>query len=148
MDTKIIIVLLLTFIINIIGTLAYGTRIAGITTGKIAISFSIFNILALVSRTANSLQGPFLSKKIETSIAIGASDGLIMIFRYILLVSTIGCIFGAIIMPTFQRLFYKAVRSFDIYRSIPKLIFHGFSKSGAIQFKKCIKRHRKIVFVN
>lgn len=143
MDTKIIIVFLLTFIINVIGTLAYSTRVAGITTGKIAISFSIFNILVLISRTANSLQGPFLSKKVETGIAIGVNNGLVMIFRYILLASTLGCIFGAIIMPTFQRLFNKAVRSFDIYRSIPKLIFHSFSKSGAIQFKKCIKAPSK-----
>lgn len=112
MDNKIIIVLLLTFIINIIGTLAYGKRVAGITTGKIAICFSIFNILALVSRTASSLQGPFLSKKIETSIALGSNNGLVGIFRYILLVSTIGCIFCVIIMPTFQRLFYKAVSTY------------------------------------
>jgi hypothetical protein len=139
MEMKIIIVLILTFIINIIGTLAYSTRVTGVITGKIAISFSIFNILSLISRTATSLQGPFLSKKVESSIKYGVHGDLIMVFRYILIASTLGCVFGAIIMPTFQKIFCKAVKSFDIYRSVPKLIFHGFSKSGISQFKKCIK---------
>jgi hypothetical protein len=138
MDTRMIIVLLLTFIINVIGTLAYSTRITGISTRKIAISFSIFNILILISRTANSFQGPLLSKKI-TLMASHADNGVIMTFRYVLLAATFGCIFGALVMPTFQRLFYKAVMSFDIYRSVPKLLLHSFSKSGVTQFKKCIK---------
>jgi hypothetical protein len=139
MDMQMIFVLVLTFIINFIGTLAYCTRIAGIRTGKIAIAFSIFNIFVLISRTANSLQGPFLAKSVEKSITVGAYSDLMMSFRYILLATTLGCIFGAIVIPTFQRLFCKAVESFDIYRSIPKLMFHGFSKSGIIQFKRCIK---------
>lgn len=139
MDIRIVIVLVLTFTINVIGTLAYSTRVTGITTGKIAISFSIFNILALISRTANSLQGPFLSKKVETSIKLGTNGNLTYTFRYIIVAATFGCIIGALVMPTFQKIFAKAVRAFDVYRSVPKLIFHGFSKSGITQLKSCVK---------
>lgn len=139
MDTKVSIVLGLTFIINVIGTLAYCTRVTGIKTGRIAISLSIFNILILISRTANSLQSPLLSNKVERSIKLGMGSDVLIIFRYILIATTLGCIFGAIAMPTFQKLFCKAVKAFDIYRSLPKLIFHSFSKSGLTQFKTCIK---------
>ncbi|MEX3910140.1 DUF2837 family protein, partial [Paraburkholderia sp. BR14319] len=42
---------------------AYAVRIAGVRTRRIAVSFSLFGIIALVSRTANSFQGPFIAKR-------------------------------------------------------------------------------------
>jgi hypothetical protein len=143
LDTKVNIVLGLTFIINVIGTLAYCTRVTGIKTGRIAISFSIFNILTLISRTASSLQSPLLSNKVERSINLGTGPELLIIFRYILIATTLGCILGAVAIPTFQRIFCKAVNAFDKYRSLPKLIFHSFSKSGIKEFKRCIKAPSK-----
>jgi hypothetical protein len=62
----------MTFVIHLIGILAYAVRIAGVQTRGLAVSFSLFNILILVSRTANSFQGPFLAKRVENSLA--ASD--------------------------------------------------------------------------
>lgn len=41
-------------------------------------------------------------------------------------------------MPTFIKIFNKLVESFSVYRSLPKLIFHAFSKSGIEQFKNSI----------
>lgn len=49
MDINLAIICLLTFIIHLIGTLAYSVRIAGVRTRRIAVSFALFNILALVS---------------------------------------------------------------------------------------------------
>ena len=68
MSTQVIIVLILTVIISIIATLAYSVRIVGIKTGRIAVSSAVFSIFALISRTANSIQAPLLSKKIENTI--------------------------------------------------------------------------------
>jgi Alternate to MurJ len=51
----------LCFVIQLIGTLAYVVRIAGVRTRRIAVSFALFNVLVLVSRTSNSFQGPFLT---------------------------------------------------------------------------------------
>ncbi len=58
MSTQIIIVLILTFVIYVISTLAYSVRIVGVRTGRIAISFAVFNVFALLSRTANTIQAP------------------------------------------------------------------------------------------
>ena len=138
MGFKIIIVLILTFIINIVATLAYSVRIVGVKTGRIAVASAVFSILTLVSRTANSFQAPILGKKVEMSIKYGQSGQLIYLFRWILLVSTLATIFGALLIPTFIKLFTRAVESFSMYRSIPKLMLHAFSKSGIEQFKRNI----------
>jgi hypothetical protein len=134
MNTQIVIVLLLNFIISIIGTLAYSVRLVGVRTGKIAISSALFSILALVSRTALSLQTPLLTKYVERN---HTSTDLMGIFYTIILVSGIATVAGAFLIPTFQRLFYKGVLSFSSERSLLKLILHSFSKSGIKYIREC-----------
>lgn len=135
MSTQIIIVLVLNFIIAIIGTLAYSVRLVGVRTGKIAITFAVFNILSLVSRTALTFQAPLLTKFVENST--GGSD-VLNLFKLIIIVSGIATIVGAFLIPTFQRLFYKGVIRFSIDKSIPKLIMHSFSKAGVHYMRDCI----------
>ena len=76
MTSQIAIVLALTFLINLITTLSYSVRIVGIRTGRIAVSFALFNILVLVSRTANGFQAPLLASTIEKNINSGAGSNL------------------------------------------------------------------------
>ena len=45
MDRQLAVICALTFVIHLIGTLAYAVRIAGVRTGRIAVSFALFNIL-------------------------------------------------------------------------------------------------------
>ena len=133
------IVIILTIIIHFINTLAYSVRIVGVRTGKIAISFALFNIVVLVSRISNTIQAPLMAKTIETSMRNGASGELIIVFRYILFAATIGTVIAAIFIPTFQRMYCKAVNTFNICKSIPKLLLYGFSKTGIRQFKENLK---------
>jgi hypothetical protein len=135
LSTQIIIVLVLNFIIAIIGTLAYSVRLVGVRTGKIAITFAVFNILSLVSRTALTFQAPLLTKFVENST--GGSD-VLNLFKLIIIVSGIATLVGAFLIPTFQRLFYKGVIRFSIDKSIPKLIMHSFSKAGVHYMRDCI----------
>ncbi|MES2626181.1 MAG: lipid II flippase Amj family protein [Pseudomonadota bacterium] len=135
MDSQLLIICILTFVIHLIGTLAYAVRIAGVRTRRIAISFALFNILVLVSRTSNSFQGPFLAKRIEENILAGVSQGLLGDFRWILMSATIATVVGALLIPTFQRLFSRAVLHFQVHRSVPQLLLHGFFKGGLAQLK-------------
>src|ERR1035437_4761805 len=102
MTTQIAFVLILTFLINLITTLSYAVRIVGIRTGRIAVSFALFNILVLVSRTAYGFQAPLLAKTIENNINTGSGNNLSE-FRLIILSCSIGTILGGFLIPTFQR---------------------------------------------
>jgi Alternate to MurJ len=135
MDTQLLVICVLTFVIHLIGTLAYAARIAGVRTRRIAVSFSLFNILILVSRTSNSFQGPFLAKRIESNIAGGVSHGLLADFRWMLWSATLATILGAILIPSFQRIFSRAVLHFQVNRSVPRLLLHIFVKGGLAQLK-------------
>ncbi|MHB8285185.1 MAG: lipid II flippase Amj family protein [Caulobacteraceae bacterium] len=130
MDWQLAGLCVLTFVIHLIGTLAYAVRIAGVRTRRIAVSFALFNVLVLVSRTSNSFQGPFLAKRIEATLKGGLPNHLLSDFRWLLLSATLATAFGALAVPTFQRIFSRAVRHFQAHRSIPKLLLHGFARGG------------------
>jgi hypothetical protein len=66
MDTQLVIICLLTFVIHLVGTLANSVRIAGVRTRRIALSFALFNILVRISRTSNAFQGLFLAQRVMT----------------------------------------------------------------------------------
>jgi hypothetical protein len=121
MDGGLVLICGLTFIIHLIGTLAYSVRIAGTRTRRIALSLSLFNILILVSRTSNSFQAPLLAKRVEQNIAHGVLVGGASDFRWLLLSASVATLVGAVLIPTFQRLFAGYVDAFGRYRSVSRI---------------------------
>jgi len=113
-------------------------RIAGVRTRRIAVSFALFNVLVLVSRASNSFQGPFLGKRIEENLAGAGGGDLLADFRWLLLSATLAAIVGAFAVPTFQRIFSRAVEHFQIHRSLPRLLMHGFAKGGLSYLKDSV----------
>ena len=130
MDIQLLVICLLTAGINLIGTLAYSARIAGVRTRRIAMSFALFNILVLVSRTSNSFLGPFLAKRIETRIAHGGGDALLGDFRLVLMSASIAVFAGILLVPTGQRMFARAIGYFQEHRSTTKMILHTATPAG------------------
>lgn len=129
MDLQLFVLCVLTFVIHFIGALAYAARIAGVRTRRIAVSFALFNILVLVSRASNSFQGPFLSKRIELNLLNGGG-ALLWDFQLLLVSAGLAALLGALAVPTFQRLFTRAVEHFHENRSMSKLLLHVFAKGG------------------
>jgi hypothetical protein len=129
-DTQLLLICFLTFVIHLIGTLAYSVRIAGVRTKRIAVSLALFSILMLVSRTSNSFLGPFLAKRVESNLGSPSSASLLGDFRWLLISASLATLTGAVLIPTFQRVFYRAVLHFQVHRSIPKLLLHGVFKGG------------------
>ncbi len=138
MSSQIALVFIFTFVIHLISTLAYSVRIAGARTGRVAVSLSLFNILILFSRTANSLQGPLLAKHVEEDILRGTTAGAVTDFRWVLFASTLATIIGGLLIPTAQRLFSTAVEAFDVYRSIPRLVLRVFTASGLEHIRQAV----------
>ena len=130
MDRQLVIICLLTAAINLIGTLAYAARIAGVRTRRIAMSFALFNILVLVSRTSNSFLGPFLAKRIESRIVSGGGDALIGDFHLVLSSASLAVLLGIVMVPTGQRLFASAIGHFQEHRSTFRMLLHGASVEG------------------
>jgi hypothetical protein len=129
-------VFLFNFVIALIGTLAYSVRIVGVRTGKMAVSFAIFNVFSLISRIAVTFQAPILTKYTEQS---SETAMLFNIFMLIILISGVSTIIGGLMVPSFQRMLTKAVNSFAVRRSIPKILLHSVTKAGLKQIKESVR---------
>lgn len=130
MTTQVKLVFVLTFVIHLIGMLSYAVRIAGVRTRRIAVSLAMFNVLLLVSRTSNTFQSPLLAKHIEQSILTGTRAGIESDLRWLLVAATLASLAGLAVIPTFQRLFGRAIEDLGSHRSMPRLLLRGFSLSG------------------
>lgn len=130
MDAQLVVICLLTALINLIGTLAYGARIAGVRTRRIAMSFALFNVLVLVSRTSNSFLGPFLAKRIETRIAGDGGEALFADFQLVLASASLAVFLGIFLVPSSQRLFSRAIAYFQEHRSTAKMILKTATPTG------------------
>lgn len=135
MSSQIIFVIALTFLINLITTLSYSVRIVGIRTGRIAVSFALFNILVLISRTAYGFQAPLLASTIEKNIISGEGENLFE-FRVIIFICSVATIVGGLLIPTFQRLLSIAVNKFSLFKSVPKVLLHSFSEGGVTSVRE------------
>src|SRR6188768_3317665 len=137
MDTNLAIICGLTFVIHLIGTLAYAARIAGVRTGHIATALTLFNLLILVSRTSNSFQAPFLAKRIETTLSAAASP-LLSDFQWILGSAALATALGALLVPSAQRAFSRAVGILQTHRSLFRLVAHGIHPRRLLMARRYI----------
>nr|WP_283054474.1 DUF2837 family protein [Thetidibacter halocola] len=121
----------MTFVIHLIGTLAYAFRIAGVRTGHIALAFSLFNSLVLISRLSNAFQGSLLAKRVELAISEATTQALRHDFTLILLSASAATLLGGLLLPSFQRMATLAVAHFHRRRSMARLMLRTLSPAGA-----------------
>lgn len=130
MDPGLFVLCALTFVIHLVGTLAYAVRIAGTRTRRIALSLSLFNILILLSRTSNSFQAPLLAKRVEEDLAAAAVAGAANDFRWLLATASVATLVGALLIPTFQRLLSHWVEAVDSQRSPLRILRRALSPAA------------------
>jgi hypothetical protein len=133
MLTRVVVACALTFVIDLIATLSYSVRIVGVRTRRIALSIALFNVMVLISRAANTLQAPLLAKNVELNVAGGESLPVLPIMRLVLASATIATVVGAVLIPTFQRLFTIGVRSYGRHGSFLRLVSRATSREGLVE---------------
>lgn len=93
-------------------------------------SFALFNILVLVSRTSNSFLGPFLAKRIEVRLSEGGGDALLLDFHLVLASASLAVLVGILLVPTGQRLFARAIGYFQEHRSTTRMLLRTATPAG------------------
>lgn len=137
---------ILTVIIHVIDTLAYAVRLNSVKSGNFALNMSLFNLIVLISRTANMFQGPALGKLIDLSI--NQSYNPIVEIRYIIYATTIGTVLGICLIPTFLKGFSKAVSKLEETGSIPNLVLQSLSMANIKRITRSAVSPRKSMISN
>ena len=120
---------------------AYAARLAGVRTGRIATSISLFNLFVTASRLATLLYTLMLRpladhagnavKALTLAHADPARIGAVgRLFdgqlRLIVAAGMIGTILGSILLPMFTYVYVRGVRSFERTKSLPHSVIRMF----------------------
>ncbi len=106
---------------------AYAARVAGVQTGRIGTSISLFNLFVTASRFANMFYAPMLGSISDRAgqavrdpaLAPTVASHFEWQMRAIVISGTIGTAIGAFLLPTFVYLFVRGVAAFERRGSIP-----------------------------
>ncbi|WLR57279.1 lipid II flippase Amj family protein [Mesobacillus subterraneus] len=116
------------FIIHSIETLAYAVRLSGARVKMIASALSLFNIMVIVSRLANMMQQPFTGSLIDNAPKENTLEFVEAQYRILIGASTVGTIFGILLLPSFIALFSRAIILLSEEKgSVPTLMKRIFS---------------------
>jgi hypothetical protein len=124
------IILVLTGIVHCLDTAAYASRIAGVRTGRLALTGALFNIVSLASRVAYTLQAPLLGSAVDHMVRQGYLGGLLRDFRLIIGAATLGTLLGMALIPTFAAVFSRGALAYESHGSFPALLLHTLSLRG------------------
>lgn len=125
---RLVLVWVLTGIIHLIMTFSFAIRLAGVRTHRLAIAFSLYNVIFLGVNTANAIQGPLLAKLVEETINTAPMyqaehmTALGWDIRSVLLAASAGTLLGVLLTPSFVRLFTYGILLFEQLGSVPKLL--------------------------
>ncbi|MFN2448679.1 MAG: lipid II flippase family protein [Candidatus Baltobacteraceae bacterium] len=123
---------------------AYAARLAGVRTGRIATSISLFNLFVTASRLATLVYtlmlGPLSDKAGNAVKALilahhaSGSPPIVHIqhtfewqLRFIIVAGTLGTVLGSLMLPMFTYLYVRGVRSFERTKSLPHSLARLFS---------------------
>jgi len=110
---------------------AYGARIAGVLTGRIGTSISLFSLVVTASRFANMFYAPMLGSISDTAGRVVTRYPELVAHevtqfewqvRSVVFAGTAGTIVGALLLPTFIFLFVRGVGAFERLGSMPRAI--------------------------
>ena len=127
-STQLILAVALNLVVQAIQIGAYAARLAGVQSGRIATSISLFNLFVLASRLANLAYAPMLGTISDRTaravhdpaLAAGAVHQFDLQIRLIVLAGTAGTILGALLLPTFLMLFMRGIAAFERLGSVPR----------------------------
>ncbi|MEG6616139.1 lipid II flippase Amj family protein [Peptococcaceae bacterium 1198_IL3148] len=140
--SRLLLAAILIAFIHMINTLIYSVRPAGVHTKRLAIAYSLFNVISLFASTANLVLAPLMSSIVEHAIQrfIAANPGAEMAtiaetanyqaelallnqdFRLVIVAATVGTLVGIFLIPAFVRIFVRGIMWFDEVKSVPKML--------------------------
>ena len=133
-STQLVLAMVLNAVVQAIQIGAYAARLAGVKSGRIATSISLFNLFVTASRLANLVYAPMLGTISDRAaqavridaLAVPAYHQFELQLRLIVASGTVGTVIGAILLPTFLMLFLRGISAFERLGSVPRALLRLF----------------------
>ncbi len=123
---------------------AYAARIAGVRTGRIGTSISLFNVSMLASRLATLVVTPQLGSLADGAAHVATCTGRIppafgWQLRAIVAAGAIGSFIGLLLLPMFIMLFMRGVYSFERQHSMLRAVLRLLDPRVVVSVLRAIR---------
>jgi hypothetical protein len=145
---QLVVALIVNAIVQAIQIGAYAARLAGVRTGRIATSISLFNLFVTASRLAtlvySLMLGPLsdaagnaikallprspshLPMPDQVAAIVTVQHTFEWQLRAIIIAGTVGTVIGSLLLPMFTYMYVRGVRSFERTKSLPHSMLRLF----------------------
>jgi hypothetical protein len=123
---------------------AYAGRIAGVRTGRVGTSISLFNFFTLAARLANLVVTPALGSLADGAASYATCTGAIPIrfewqLRAIIGAGALGALVGTLLLPTFILLFMRGVYAFERRGSMLRAMLRLFDPRVLVAVARSVR---------
>ncbi len=129
-DRAVIVVAVLIGFMAMIDTLALTIRTSGAITRRLATSLALFNLIIVFARLSNLIQAPIVGNMADKTVVPDPVlqdtliNALLWKIHIIILATTIGTVIGALLTPTFMRIFVRLIEVFEKVKTLPRLVVY------------------------
>lgn len=130
LDEAVIVVAILIGFMAMIDTLALSIRTSGALTKRLAIALALFNLIIVFSRLSNLIQAPIVGNMADKTAVPDPvlRDALISAMEWklhiIIFATTLGTALGALLTPTFVRIFKRMIEVFEEVKTLPRMVLY------------------------
>ncbi len=130
LDKAVIVVAVLIGIMAMVDTLALSIRTSGAITKRLAIALALFNLIIVFSRLSNLIQAPIVGNMADKTAVLDPvlRDMLVNALGWkihiIIFATTIGTALGALLTPTFIRIFMRMIVVFEEVKTLPRMALY------------------------
>jgi hypothetical protein len=145
-DRAVIFVAVLVGFMAMVDTLALSIRTSGAITKRLASSIALFNLIIVFARLSNMIQAPIVGNMADKTavpdpvIRDALVNALMLKIHFIILATTIGTVLGALLTPTFVRIFTRLLEVFEEVRTLPRVVLY------LLHPKRWLRAHKYFVW--
>jgi Alternate to MurJ len=140
-DHRLLLVVVIAGVVSMLTTLNVAARPAAVSTGRVAVAFTLLSLAFMVTRLANLFYLPFLNTCVDRAAhAVGpdhrpTAEALLRLYHQIQLV-VVGCAGGGLVaflaLPTFIEVFRRGITSMVYRQSMMRVLLRLTTPRGML----------------
>lgn len=144
LDEAVIVVAILIGLMAMVDTLALSIRTSGAITKRLAIALALFNLIIVFSRLSNLIQAPIVGNMADKTAVLDPVlrdmlvNSLSWKLHIIIFAATIGTGLGALLTPTFVRIFTRMIEVFEEVKTLPRVVLYMLNPKHFLSLPKYI----------
>ncbi|MDQ7822885.1 MAG: DUF2837 family protein [Candidatus Eremiobacteraeota bacterium] len=139
-DWHLLLICIIASIVSLLTCTTVATRMAAVTTRRVAMAFTIYNIFFIITRFANLFYLPYMGIFVDKAERTGNMELLLMQLRMVVAWAAVGSIVAWLLLPTFVEIYRRGIASLERHQSMVKVLIRLLHPSRWLHVVTSLRR--------